>query len=82
MYQRLRSSNPRPRSCVTFGQRGDHLFAIAGAAPTLLLVLDDQPSDLPVRLDHRRIDGAVGAGPRRFEDSSDLSIQRLGRAGE
>jgi hypothetical protein len=37
-----------------------------------LLVLDDQPPDLPVSLHHRRIDGAVGAGASRFENGTDL----------
>lgn len=59
-----------------------HRFAVRGTLPAALLVLDDQPPDLPVSLNHRGVDRAIGRGPRRFEDSTNLLIQRLGRAGE
>lgn len=59
-----------------------HSLPVRGALRSALLVLDNQPSDLPVGLHHRRVDGAIGPGARRFEDSPNLPIQRLGGASE
>ncbi len=50
------------------------MLAVAGLRPARLLLLDDDPADLPVRLDHRRVDRLPGPGPRQGEDLADLRI--------
>ena len=54
-------------------------LAVCRAPPAALLVLHDQPPDLPARLHHRRVDRTVGAGAHRFENGTDLAVERLGR---
>lgn len=59
-----------------------HRLAVRGALPAALFVLDDQPPDLPVGLDHRRVDRAVGRGPRRLQDRTDITVKSLLGHGE
>jgi len=42
-----------------------------------LVVVDDQPAYMPIGLHHRRVDRAVGAGARRFEDGPHYSGDTL-----
>ena len=52
-------------------------FAIAGAPPPALFVLDDQPPHLPVRADHGDIDGPVGRGARLLQHRPDFAVKRI-----
>ena len=51
-----------------------HCLAVRGALPAALLVLHDESPNVPIGLHHRRVDRAVGASARRFEDGPDLPI--------
>ena len=58
---------------------GSTVASLVGCArPAALLVLHDQPPDLPVGLHHGRVDGAAGTSTRRLQNGADLPVQRLG----
>ena len=57
------------------GQPLDDLLAVARALLAGLLDLDDLAADLPVGLDHRRVDGAGDLVPGPLEDLCDSFVE-------
>ena len=78
MWKRLERSKPLPNSAWRRPDEPvDDPLAVVGPFLPRLLLLDDDAADLPVGLDHGRVDRLPGPVPGRGEDLTDLPVERV-----